>query len=456
MSLSALALLLYVAHFTRWVADDFCAGAGVRVHGFWGIQATWLSGLNGRYTNAFVMAVLGLLGPAAAQWWPVVLLLGWFGGLAAFLRRVLVKLGCVNFGPAILLAALIVAVSVLATPYPFEDFYWESGSVGYTLPLVLATVWAGVIEGENWMARDRRAVIAHLLVFVAIAGLSEIDTAALIAVLLIAALASVLFSTSAMRQRRPMILAALAGSVLGLLLDTMMPGEHAHAHAAMSLGVLGSLQDGIVYGMRVLLYQFQTNCLLLFAVALTGVAVACSFVREAPIFRPGKIVLLGAAGVFGVFCVTAWTSFYALGGPPPERGWAASVFLLVFVAAGFGFLSGLFLKPRLRAPRPAKDGFHILVTAVMLWALAVFCYSAVVGPLPRMVEYATHKDRQSLLAGSALSADVIVPALGDTVHQGVLSTSTDELHSDPTFWVNGCEAGYYEILSIRTATDGGG
>ncbi|HET7897948.1 MAG TPA: hypothetical protein VFL47_09770, partial [Flavisolibacter sp.] len=60
--LSSLALYAYLGTFTRYMADDYCSAAALKVDGFWGAQAYWWQNWSGRYSFSFLASLVEMLG----------------------------------------------------------------------------------------------------------------------------------------------------------------------------------------------------------------------------------------------------------------------------------------------------------------------------------------------------------------------------------------------------------
>jgi hypothetical protein len=198
--------LAWLGTYSRWIADDFCTTAALHRMGFLQSQVYWYKSWSGRFAFTFVMTTLESLGPHVTRVLPAVVIAVlsasiFFAAMSVVANRMFA-------------AALACAISwsiVGCAPDVFQDVFWATGVVTYTLPLALIALWTAL------MLRNRTT---YPLLFLA-AAFSETLTVVMAGV---AAAAFVGFP-SQRRKTAP----AIAAIALGALLVAVAPGNAVRA-----------------------------------------------------------------------------------------------------------------------------------------------------------------------------------------------------------------------------------
>ena len=142
----ALAGLAYLGTFTRFMADDFCVAGQALNLGMLDMLSRWYTTVNGRFSAIIISTLLVSGGPGLAGWMPALTVIVWWAGIAWATLPILRRKGLQK--PR-LLALLLGGISLLAllasTPNLYQSFFWHSGMVTYSLPLVGLTFSAGII-----------------------------------------------------------------------------------------------------------------------------------------------------------------------------------------------------------------------------------------------------------------------------------------------------------------------
>lgn len=254
LSLVALALAVQVSLSTTAIADDYTFVSAIPSTGVVTFLHDYWTGLTDRYANAVLMvATLRVLGPAALQITPVLLL----GLLCFFAARIARAVGAARSGRAVAPAVGVLAASALIVTAPsiFDTVGW------YT---AVAIYLAGVVAGIGVVARvarlatgpappRRRQILISFVTGVVAAGFTELIGIEIIA----AALLALLHAGSAAEpghrrlalQRN--LLAIAAGGAVGIAVIFLGPGSQAravHAHATLALGTLAhALADNLFW-----------------------------------------------------------------------------------------------------------------------------------------------------------------------------------------------------------------
>jgi hypothetical protein len=227
LPLGLLAAAAWLGRYVRPGADEWCFLPVVRDEGISGLVGRFYFTDNGRVGNGLLVGLYAKFPVAGHQWYGPVsgaLVLGLLWALtAALLRRAGQR---VPRGVPLLVAAMITAVFLFATPNTYKTFYWPAASVSHTLAPVLACAAAIPLL----RSRGRRGRIAALVVVV-LAGVfmgtlsEEASVVALVVLSGVVLFAGRLFTERARAFARGWCLAGMAGVAAGTLLLVTSPGS---------------------------------------------------------------------------------------------------------------------------------------------------------------------------------------------------------------------------------------
>ena len=209
--------LAWLGTYSRYVADDFCTTAALHRIGFLQSQLYWYKSWSGRFAFTFVITALESIGPYVARVLPaaVIALLA----ASSFFAVAPIPMNRVLAGA---LASAMTWSIVGCAPDVFQDVFWATGVVTYTLPLALIALWAGL---------TLRNKTAYPLLFFA-AAFSETLT------VVMGGVAVITFVGFPSQRRKT--LPAIAAIALGALIVVLAPGNAvraAHFRREMSLGI---------------------------------------------------------------------------------------------------------------------------------------------------------------------------------------------------------------------------
>ncbi|MFG3506594.1 DUF6056 family protein [Streptomyces sp. NPDC047821] len=387
LPLGLLAAASYLGRYVRPSADEWCFLPVVRDEGISGLIGKFYFTDNGRVGNGLLVGLYAKFPVAGHQWYAAVsgvLMLGLLWALTAHLLR---RAGqSVPRGVPLLVASLITAVFLFATPNTYKTFYWPAASVSHTLAPVLACAAALPLL----RARGRRGRITALAVVLAagvfMGTLSEEASVVALVVLSGVVLFAPLFLTARVRTfARVWSLLGMAGVALGTLLLVTSPGSRnrrerygAETASMLSPDTLIASLRGYVRILETVLTTWQ------YAGALAaGVLLGLLATRAAP--GPGRGVLLPcrpllltglvalAFLVSGYLCTVIT---YPVFGPrvvTAARTWNDYLLLYVLLLVAAGAFLGRAL--RVRGVRTgAVTGLAAAVCAVTVLGLAAPLY----------------------------------------------------------------------------------
>ena len=461
---AALAGLAYLGTFTRFHADDFCMAADARSLGLAGLLAKWYTGWTGRFSYLLVRGLLGLGGPALASAGPALLIAAWLAALSWALFPLAKRL--VLSKPALkatLTAGLILVTLFSALPNLFQSLFWQDGMANYAIPLPLLTLNLGLIL-RAWLEKPRRFAPAEAgLLALFSGGFAEAFSAFQVAVFVLALLATLPAPKSENRRAlRAMLSAALAGSLLALLLVVLAPGNLIRQEVAGQSSAFGHI---VLFSMRNATYIIGKFILRtpIWAAASAIPAFLGGWALSADREQgPKRLTLRGLVHLnwFGACWKTLLATFvlvsaacapvaYAFNAYPDDRALIVPLFAVVTGAMASSFSLAMALGqagwlPHAFAHTSLPATLRTAGLAVVM-AAALLCLVRVQSQVPEYRAYAASWDRRSavlLQAGSLGATSATVPGL--SARFGLA-----DLNASPDFWVNRCMASYYHLSELR-------
>ncbi|MEU5975962.1 DUF6056 family protein [Streptomyces sp. NPDC047315] len=388
LPLGLLALAMWFGRHVRPSADEWCFLPQVREDGMWGLVHTFYFTDNGRLANGILVGAYTKFPVAGHQWYGLVsgalmLVLLW-----AVVAQVLARAGQrVPRGVPLLVAAMISAVFLFATPNTYKTFYWPAASVSHTLAPVLAVAAAVPLL----RAHDRRSRVAALAVVV-LAGVfmgtlsEEASVVALVVLSCAVVFAGLFFVERVRRFVRIWSLAGMAGIAVGTLVLFTSPGSRNRRNRfdAESTSMLApeSLEGALRGYVRILGTVFGTWQYV--GAVAAGVIIGLLARRRSGTSRvllparPLPLLGLGAAAFLaaGYLCTVIT---YPVFGPrvvTTERTWNDYLLMYVFLLVAAGAFLGRWL--RLRLERGASEAGRRPALALTAVAAAV-CAVTVAG-----------------------------------------------------------------------------
>ncbi len=403
------ALAAYALHgwYARYVRDDYCTAISVRDRGVVGSMVFFHNTWSGRFSYYLVKGSLETIGPVTARVVPALLIAG-FLAAAVFTTRSLLA------GAAVTFAAFAASPDVLAWGGPLT---WETGSITYTLPLILYTLWFGLFRSPSL----KRAVLGGLLMLFA-GGFSETSLAAQ------GVLAGgLLILTLVLRDRPRATIAAwgLAGSIVALAIVGTAPGNRVRiASSPTPPPVSGAVTSALGYAHAYVgwnVFVDGESLLIVMAVfALLGTSVT-----------PRVAIALGAVAA-GAYLATFLPAAWSLSSSPPGRALHVSNYCVVLMLACFAAAFGR----RLTGLRRYAAPLFLLLTII---------------PIAAAIEVARRIPDARFEAGEI---DRIAQALQANRGEDVTVRSRwaqmiNFASADSKEWMNDCICRYYGAKSLR-------
>lgn len=462
----ALCLYAYLGNFSRYYADDYCLTSSLLKSGFWrteiGLYLSW----SNRFSDLPLLSLSELFGRSAIRAWPAigivlwVLALWWLVVQASRATRL-----PVSSGLALVASEILVFFTLLEAPQLYQSVYWRIGLITYTLPMAFLAFLLGFIFNRAGRAAPgsvpRWGSIGCILLAFFAGGFSETYVALQTALLLLAWMGLWLgWKSAAKRTWLVLIGAALAGSVLALVVVVLAPGN------AVRLSAIGSGRPPLPRLIRMAV----TNAFLFIYISLKDdsfqnvLALLLPFLavyslyakeRDLPRLRPSALAwallltpLIGALLIIAICAPSA----YGESSYPDARVLIEASFILVAATFAEGALAGMVLAQLHRwAEEPAPRSLQVLTSCLFLFAALYPLYDArkTVDQIPLFSAHAGSWDVHAAEIHTRLQQGIAVINLHDSQARSFDPLSgLQEIGSDPQGWVNVCAASFFGAHSL--------
>ncbi|MFN0122897.1 MAG: DUF6056 family protein [Blastocatellia bacterium] len=444
----------------RYMADDYFTAALLAREGFLESQRLTYMTWTGRYSFTCAVNLAELAGPWMAGVLPALLLLIWVPlavwAVAAMLPR---RAGRPQYNAAAVLGVLLVFLTLNGSLNIAQSFFWQTGSLTYTAPLIflmgLMGVMAHGIRGALAEKNARTAGVAVFLLALVAGGFSD---AFVFLQLALAALALCIGYAQhnvgeGRREIRRLLWMFFLGAATAFLLVTLAPGN-AVRRAGMPapptplVAIWWSLKFLAVFVAKYV-WLSPLSCLLtvLFPCWLTWSGMVDPGISDRARIRRWLWIVPAGALALALACVipAAWATSVSL----PNRAWIIPEFVLVAAA----IVQGLLLGVRLGAVQAPASGPRIIryagLSLVLIVSLAAFGRTARL--IPRAWQDARRHDQNERLIDEARRRGIrnieIQPIAEVETHLGARYTEI-ALEPDPENSRNRHAAQYYGVAKI--------
>ena len=456
-----LAAHAYVGWFSRYTGDDFCTASVAVSQGFLSAQTYWYGAWSGRFTFTALDTALELGGAWTPRVLPALAAVAWVAaGTWAALPVARHRLWPNPLLASFVVAELVAFASLSAAPNVGQSFYWQTGLLTYTLPLILATLFVGWVVRRVLRADGRVsawAMAASGIASFVIGGLSEsslmLDTVAL-------SLGLVVGVAMLRGPRRNVVVGLLGPALLGSLLAggvmLLAPGTRVRASqeqdptvdlARAVLAVRASLSLAVWILRR---FEVLSRSTFIFILLTCG---ALGFVAWRPLSAPrgaqwrriAVLILLVALTGFGLEALSLFPVYLVQGFDPPGRVQLLADFVLVVALGICAYWSGGLLRQAISPWRVM--GPSVAVVMVGLGCLAFVPLAEALNTfrqVPVEAAYAAEWDGDDLslrVAKADSPAGVAVTPLPARWGWAFVDTRPDA-------FPNGCVARYYGLGQV--------
>jgi Family of unknown function (DUF6056) len=455
----------YLGTFTRYVADDFCAGRNLRIRGFWGSQIFTYQNHSGRFFSYFARIGVSLIGrDHETRFVPAILLVCWLAATtwALFQLTTLLKWR-LRLLPCLLFAELIVFAMLRTGPDPGQSFYWQAGSFTYTVPIILITVFLGfvphfVTAQENGRSAVPAVIFSGVLALCA-AGCSETNAVFQCAGLAMAVAFCKWGPVPRAQRILPILYSGLAGSLLGSMVVVVAPGNAVREAGvriySAPLSKTALLLKTFAASARYMVDFLHTRPLAalgLFVVSLALINSQQSQGETRASWRSSIYVIIGG-WIFAFFLIFSaiLPGMYAFSSMPPDRALFVDhwILLLALMLSGlvFGWLASLWYAESWVLGLLAAA---CAVALILPWAArSARDNFALIRDLRNYAAEWDSEDAQLRRMKSNGELQISLPWNSSVASNGNVD-QIGWISDDPTFFINTCTADYYGFKSLRT------
>ena len=457
----------YLGFFARYIVDDYCNAGLVLTQGLLNAQQGLYLNWSGRYTSNLANGIVGLAGHQIVPFLPLGALTLWLIVLAwaIFQLRHFVN-SAASVAIPILFAAMVVSGTIAAAPNIAESLFWDIAMLANLAPLPFLTFVIGLVLYAAIRKPDSPSPV--LLVACAdltflVAGFQETSSVLETTIFfLLVALCILVPSIPGKRALLPLSIACLVGSILGMVIMIMAPGNAVRQAAIDQGGYFPPQRPGwlsliglSIQNAAILVKDSLVGSPLVLAFFLMAILVALAVPSEyrkiaSPRRFASSAATLGLPLVLGFLLVVACfvPAVYATSSPPPERGLIIPVFVVVCTVILEGYLIGHEEKLVGYLRRVGKPSYSILLLllAILIIAGPISFTRSTLDKLPSWKAYAQVWDKRDLEIRKAKEAGV-----KDMQVQSFYNPfGLPDIGSDPDGWLNKCTAYYYGLDSIVT------
>jgi Family of unknown function (DUF6056) len=455
----------YLGAFTRYVADDFCAGRNLAIRGFWGSQIWTYQNHSGRFFSYFARIGASLIGRNhETRFVPAIFLVCWLAATtwAVFQLTTLLKWR-LRLLPCLLFAELIIFTMLRTGPDPGQSFYWQAGSFTYTVPIILITAFLGLVPyfvtaQQNGRSAVPSVIFAGVLALCA-AGCSETNAVFQCAGLAIAVAFCKWGPVPRAQRILPILYSGLAGSLLGSIVVVAAPGNAVREAGVRiyspALPKTALLLNTAAASARYVVDFLHTRPLAALGLFVVSFALTYSQKLQSATRADWRsaIYVISGGWAFAFFLIFSaiLPGMHAFSSMPPDRALFVDHWILLLTL----MLSGLVFGSLTR---------HWYAESWVLGLLAAACAVALIFPwaarsardnfaaIRDLRSYAAewdNEDAQLRRMKSNGELQVSLPWNSSVASNGNVD-QIGWISDDPTYFINTCTADYYGFKSLRT------
>jgi hypothetical protein len=447
-----IALFIYTGTFSRFQADDYCSSRLLREEGYLGAQIKSYTTWSNRYSTMLVTGVVDLFDVIGIRFLPGILIAGLFFSIHLLLKRTLLLAGR-NINRIILigLTSIITFFSIYTAPNQFQSFFWRSGNITYTLPVIcLFFLLAVLIDRKSDDDHIWKKILVGIFSFFA-AGFSETNAAMQTIVIGTGILVGWWFEkkSGVKNSRRSWWMAAMVGTLAGLLVIAISPGNATRMQQmpnppGLFEWILLSLRYslGFVYN-SIAGYVLPVVIIILLSFSL-AIQTQWQDVKIAHQFR-----LICAILVFVYFVIVACCapSAYAQSAYPEDRALTGAKIIFTWGVVSTGYLLGIIFQSWRSKLTGFKIKMHQANGAFIILLICVYIIYAILNVLVEIPDYLNRAAAWDARA-EQISAYRQVGEMNPTVNALDSYGRIREISDNPDLWVNRCAAAYYQVDSI--------
>jgi hypothetical protein len=445
----ALGLYGYIGSFNRLLGDSLCSYYYAERLGLLRSIWFWRNIWSGRYSAyGFDWLTTKLFPPQNIPFFIPVALIIWaaVNTWAIFLILKSRSEKTNNFPAALLLGSVSVFITLAASPFIQQSFFWIDGFRAYTLPVILLAVYLIpyflLFHKINSKPKAAAAVFLSFLLFLASGGLSETFAAFQFALLVFwIGYYWIIERPAKIDNTLLLLFGGLIGSLLAILVIFTAPGNAVRQSFFPPPPNLFDLISISLTGYGSFIYEIISTPEKITAL-LAGILAAAwaGSLFNGRLDSHGRKIFLQIAGALLLSFSCFPPGVYGYSEPPPDRVLIIATFILTALLMSAAFWTGNLLRQHIQKIAMAQ-GLLFLITAIFLlssaWMNAGILYNS------RMVyiEYAQEWDRADAIIKAAKVEGKEVITIQATPNWAGM----DQLNDNPNHWVNECYSSFYGI-----------
>lgn len=447
-----IALLIYTGTFSRFQADDYCSSRLLREEGYLGAQFKSYTTWSNRYSTMLVTGVVDVFDVIGIRLLPGILIVGLFFSIHLLLKRTLLLAGR-NINRIILigLTSIITFFSIYTAPNQFQSFFWRSGNITYTLPVIcLFFLLAVLIDKKSDDNHIWKKILVGIFSFFA-AGFSETNAAMQTIIIGTGVLVCLWLEkkSGVKNTRRIWWVAALVGTLAGLLVIAISPGNATRMQQMPNPpGLVEWILLSLRYGLGFIYNGIAGYIVPVVVIFLLGFSLAIQTqwqdVKITHLLRLIGVILILVYFVIVACCAP---SAYAQSAYPEDRALTGAKILFTWGVVSTGYLFGIIFQ----SWRSKLTGFKIKIhQANGAFIILLTCVYLLIAVLNVLVEIPDYLNRAAVWDARAEQ----IYAYGQAGEMNPTINALDsygrirEISDNPDLWVNRCAAAYYQVDSI--------
>lgn len=456
----------FLGIFVRYMADDYWWAKVAQENGLWGAFEYWYTSFNGRFTTIFAQTLLSFIGSQTSAIVPPILIGSLLGASIWAVRQFSLVISVSHpAAVSVIFGSLIVFAVIDGLPYPFQSVHWQSGALLYLLPLIVWTVYLGLIGYRLRKGEHKSSLLflfmCGLLLFIS-GGTTELALALQLGGLGLAQLILVAWRKGLATVRSalmPVLIAGFVGTLIAALFLVSAPGNSVRqsllppmtsllmrlrtfawpmtsflvssiAHHVFSVGVLLMIPAWIAFRLHPQHMQISDSLLVTPRRLRRGIAALTEF----------AFALVGLCFIPFIFLSVQVVL--------PSRSFSIPQWVLVWALVWIGYMIGLALRftklpDRARASPALRFGISALVIVLVLLGPGRALLETV-AQIPAYADYAAAWETQQEQIREAVQAGIIDLEVAPLYNPWKVRM----IAPLPDFWVNRRIADYYGLNSI--------
>lgn len=436
--------------YVRLIADDFCFAYLNKKHGI--IQAQWYiyTHLHGKFTYNFFASILH----NQITYLPLLTLVIWLIILYWTFKQFgyLLNLS-ISKNQLVLMSQLTIFSHLWSVPDIGQSFYWHNGRASYTLPLILFSLYIGLVARYLKKPSYITLFISVIVIFFA-GGSSEMFAVFQVVLLLI----TIFFMLWNLKIRQIHItkkhfilfISSIFAALLSIYIIFLSPGRVIRQSQNPQIPNI-SIPFALSFGYSLLFISSVIFKIYKYLMATYFTFLIIIYIYRKPqntnqfsIKKSSSLSILFAL-TFLVVMICFSVPLYAIFQAPPARSMAIPNFMIIGIAIYLGYVFAIHMMNN-KLFKTNYLRILIIIGAIFLIMGPLFTMIQILFHQPQYNTYIRNWDIQEQLIANQKKAgkkNLVLQPLGNTFGLEDIQTNTQH-------WVNRCMSEYYNVHTIRS------